>query len=172
VSQTVEVPIGGTLTIDVTGRGQPVLQLVRRYNVAEAEAKAASAFKIDVNYNTTDVAVNDTITIDATVEFTPPSQVQAGMVVVDISVPTGFAPVTASLDALKSRPKLKRYDVAGRKVVFYLEDMAPGERVTLSFKAVALYPVKAQPVTSQAYSYYSPELKGESLGKAVTVGGR
>ena len=172
VMQSVDVPLGGTLVVDVTGKGQPVLQLVRRYNVAEAEAKPASAFRIDVNYNTTQVEVNDTITIEATVEFAPPTPMQAGMVVLDIAVPTGFAPVPESLDALKGRPKFKRYDIAGRKVVIYLEDMTPGERLTLAFKARALYPVRAQPVTSQAYSYYNPDMKGESLGKAVVVGGR
>jgi hypothetical protein len=33
----------------------------------------------------------------------------------------------------------------------------------------ALYPVKAKGVVSQAYSYYKPEIRGETLGKEVTV---
>jgi hypothetical protein len=47
--------------------------------------------------------------------------------------------------------------------------MLAGDRISLSFKAQALYPVKAKGVTSQAYSYYKPEIRGESLGQAVTV---
>ena len=94
------------------------------------------------------------------------------MVVLDVSVPTGFAPVAETLDtAVSQQSKLKRYEVAGRKVIFYIENMLPGEQISLSFRARALYPVRAQAVTSQVYSYYRPEWKGESLGGAIVVGG-
>ena len=75
------------------------------------------------------MAVNDLITVDASVAFNPPEPLKAGMVVVDVSVPTGFAPVDESLKRLLDAPKMKRYDVAGRKVIFYIEDMAPGESI-------------------------------------------
>ena len=39
----------------------------------------------------------------------------------------------------------------------------------LNFKVKALYPVKAKGVVSQAYSYYKPEIRGETLGQEVTV---
>ena len=35
----------------------------------------------------------------------------------------------------------------------------------------ALYPVKAKGVTSQAYSYYKPDWRGETLGSAISVSG-
>jgi CD109 antigen len=115
--------------------------------------------------------VNDTIDISTTVKFTPPTPMEAGMVVLDIAVPTGFAPVEESIVAMKNKePKLKRHDVAGRKVILYIEDMSPNETLSFTFQARALYPVKAQAVTSQAYSYYNPELKGESLGGEIVVG--
>ncbi len=66
------------------------------------------------------------------------------MVVLDVSVPTGFAAVEDSLARLLEKPKVKRYDVAGRKVIVYLEDMNPGEKVTFSFQALALYPVRGE----------------------------
>ena len=69
----------------------------------------------------------------------------------------------------KQQPKVKRYDVAGRKVIIYIEDMMPNDQLGFSFEARALYPVRAQAVASQAYSYYRPEWKGESLGGAVVV---
>ena len=53
------------------------------------------------------------------------------MVVVDISVPTGFAAVDESLAKLLEQHKIKRYDVAGRKVIVYIEDMDPGDTVSL-----------------------------------------
>ncbi len=182
VLQTVELPIAGagaggpagppdgSLTVDVKGKGQVVVQSVRRFNVPDPQKKAESAFQIQVDYGVGQIEVNDLIDVSASVKFTPPEPMQAGMVVVDVAVPTGFTPVTETLDALaKAQPKIKRYDVAGRKVIVYLEDMVPGDEAKFSFKARALYPVKAQAVTSQAYAYYRPEWKGESLGGAVEV---
>jgi CD109 antigen len=92
------------------------------------------------------------------------------MLVVDISVPTGFAADTASIEAMmSSQPLFKRYDIAGRKVIFYIEDLKAGDSLSFSFKVKALYPVKAKGVTSQAYAYYQPGYRGESLSQNITV---
>jgi len=32
-----------------------------------------------------------------------------------------------------------------------------------------MYPVKAKGVSSQAYSYYKPEIRGETLGQGMVV---
>ena len=50
-----------------------------------------------------------------------------------------------------------------------MENMKPGEKIAFDFQVKALYPVKAKGVTSTAYSYYKPDIKGETLGAAVTV---
>ena len=170
VLQVVELPVGDNVSVEARGRGQVVGQAVRRFNLPEPQRKEASAFQIKVDYGTDKVEVNDTINISATVKFTPPERVEAGMVVLDVAVPTGFAPVPESLTAMhKQQPKLKRHDVAGRKVILYIDDMAPDEQLTFSFQARALYPVKAQAVTSSVYSYYRPEWKGESLGGQIVA---
>ncbi len=181
VLQTIELPadiVGAagasaasrSISVDVEGKGQVVMQSVLRYNVPDPRKKAESAFQIQVSYGAGQIEVNDLIDVSARVKFAPPEPMEAGMVVVDVAVPTGFVPVADSLDALlKTQPKVKRYDLAGRKVIIYLEDMTPGDEVALSFKAQALYPVKAQAVTSDAYAYYRPEWRGESLGGALEV---
>jgi CD109 antigen len=170
VLQVVDVPVGGQLSVAVQGKGQVVLQTVRRFNVPDAEARDRSAFEIDVRYGTEEVAVNDLITVDVSVRFTPPEPIQAGMVVLDIAVPTGFAPETETIETLvRKQARIKRFEAAGRKVIFYIEDMAPDEQIRFAFQARALYPVRAQAVTSQAYAYYKPDLRGESLGGALVV---
>jgi CD109 antigen len=171
VVQIVELPGAvGALTLATSGQGQPVAQVVRRFNLPAAEVAVTSAFALDVRYGAEEVATNDLLTVTATVRFTPPTPQLAGMVVLDVAVPTGFAPETASIEALAGRtPKLKRWDIAGRKVIFYIEEMGPDEALTLTFQARALYPVRAQAVASQAYAYYRPEWRGESLGGKVVV---
>jgi CD109 antigen len=87
-----------------------------------------------------------------------------------VSIPTGFAPVTGSIAAIvEMEDNIKRYEIAGRKVIFYIENMFPGDRVSFDFQVKALYPVKAKSVSSQAYSYYKPEIRGETLSQELSV---
>jgi CD109 antigen len=171
VLQTLEVPLDAQVQVEAAGKGQVVVQAVTRFNLPEAE-KEQDVFDIDVDYGTEQVEVDDLITVAVNVRFAPPIPVEAGMVVLDVSVPTGFAPVRESIDAVvEINAQIKRYEVAGRKVIFYIENMKPGQSVSFNFKGKALYPVKAKGVASQAYSYYRPEWKGEVLGRDISVGG-
>jgi len=171
VLQIVDLPAGAPIDVQAEGKGEVVIQQVTRFNVPAAEEQEG-VFKIDVDYGTGQVEVNDTITVDASVQFNPPVPLKAGMVVVDISVPTGFAPVVESIEAaVAAEPKMKRYDVAGRKVIFYIEDMEPGDSISFSFQAKALYPVRAKGVVSDAYSYYKPQWRGETLSGDMAVAG-
>jgi CD109 antigen len=174
VLQTVAVPANTSINMTVTGTGNAIGQVVRRYNIPQVDTPVAQqTLKIGVNYDTTDVAVNDLVKVNVSLAFNPLPEAnvkEAGMIVVDVSVPTGFDPVVDSLIAITNQiPNIKRYDVAGRKVIFYVENMKPGQQIAFSFQVKALYPVKAKGVTSDAYSYYTPDIKGETLGPAVTV---
>ena len=170
VMQVVQVPLGDTLSIATEGRGNAVLQSVLRYNVPETRTGVQDVFDITVDYGTDHVEVDDLISVSATVTFTPPGPIQAGMVVLDVAVPTGFEPVRETIATLvEETAKLKRFEIAGRKVILYIEDMNPGETISLEFQALAKYPVRAMEVVSQVYSYYRPELRAESLGGAMSV---
>jgi CD109 antigen len=174
VLQIVEVPVNAQIEMTVAGKGDAIGQVVRRFNEPAADTEpAAQMLKIDVQYDTTEVEVNDLVKVSVNVAFNPLPELkisEAGMIVLDVSVPTGFTPVTDSIIAVtKKLPNIKRYDIAGRKVIFYVENMKPGESIAFYFQVKAQYPVKAKGVTSTAYSYYKPDIKGESLGAAVTV---
>ncbi len=166
-----EVPTGADVEVSGAGRGEVVVQAVRRFNTPEVETVGRPVFDVAVDYGAGNVEVDDLITVSANVTFNPPETVEAGMVVLDVSIPTGFGPVIESLRRMaESEPRVKRRDVAGRKVIIYIEDMAAGETLTLEFQARALFPVRAEPVTSSVYSYYRPEWRGQSLGGAMNVG--
>ena len=170
ILQVVEVPAGGTLSIETTGTGQVMGQAVRRYNLPESGAIERPIFDLTVEYSADEIEVDDTLDITATITYTPPEMLGAGMVVLDIAIPTGFAPVESTIDALvESDPLLKRWDLAGRKVIFYIEDIQPGQTLTLTFEAHALYPVRAEAVASRVYAYYKPAWAGESLGRKLAV---
>jgi len=170
VLQVLAIPAGDTVTITTSGEGEAIAQIVTRYNLPAAERPEEDILKIDVAYDAAEVSVNDLITISVDVSFNPPVPMEAGMTVLDISIPTGFAPVTESIEALVAKEdKMKRYDVAGRKVIFYIEDMLPGDTLDFSFQARAMYPVRAKGVASKAYSYYQPEISGETLSSDIVV---
>ncbi len=173
VVQILDVPIGRSLRMSAEGSGEVLAQVVRRFNRPEVDRPQTEMFRIDVGYSTDRIEVDDLITVTAEVEFTPPVRLEAGMVLLDVSIPTGFAPVAETVKALvEEDPRIKRYEVAGRKVILYIEDLLPDRPMRMQFEAVALYPVRAQPVVSQVYSYYTPGWKGESLGRSVTVDSR
>ena len=174
VLQMVDVPVNAQITMTVTGKGDAIAQVVRRFNEPVVDtAPAAQMLQIDVNYDTTEVEVNDPVKVSVNLAFNPLPELnisEAGMIVVDVSVPTGFEPVTDSIIAITQKmANIKRYDIAGRKVIFYVENMKPGDKISFDFQVKALYPVKAKGVTSTAYSYYQPDIKGETLGAPVTV---
>ncbi len=170
VLQIVQAPLGGIVTASAAGEGDAVVQSVLRYNMPEHHTEIPDVFDITVDYGTDHVEVDDLITISVSVVFSPPTRIEAGMVVLDVSVPTGFEPVREKIAALvEENVNLKRYEIAGRKVILYIEDMVPNERVSLEFQARAKYPVRAKDVVSQVYSYYRPEHRGETLAGAMTV---
>ncbi len=173
VLQIVEVPVNSQIEMTVNGNGDAIGQVVRRFNLPAVDTTTEPILKIDVKYDTTEVEVNDEVKVSVSLTFNPPQTLniaEAGMIVMDISVPTGFAPVTDSIVAITEKMEnIKRYDIAGRKVIFYVENMKPGQQISFNFQVKALYPVKAKGVTSTAYSYYKPDIKGETLGQAVIV---
>ena len=174
VLQIVELPDGADLQVSAAGSGRVVAQVVQRFNMPEVERPAVEMFRIDVEYSADHVAVDDLIEVSARFSFTPPESTRpapdAGMVVLDVAIPTGFVPVIETVERLvEDHERVKRYEVAGRKVILYLEDLLPGEELELHFDAMARYPVRAQPVTSRTYSYYTPHWRAETLGASVTV---
>jgi CD109 antigen len=163
------MPVDERIEISATGKGEAIAQIVRRFNIPDADT-GISIMTIDVDYDVTEVEVNDLVTVSVDLAFNPPEPMEAGMVVADVSIPTGFTAVTDTItEAVASEAKLKRYEIAGRKVIFYIENMFPGDRVAFSFQVKATYPVKAKGVSSEVYSYYKPDIRGETLGTEVTV---
>ena len=170
VLQVIQLPLGKEISVTAEGRGDAVLQSVLRYNMPQRPAETREVFDLAVDYSADHVEVDDLITITASVRFNPPRPIEAGMVVLDVAVPTGFDPVRPTVEALVERnDKVKRFEVAGRKVILYIEDMAPGERLRFEFQARARYPVRALETVSEVYSYYRPEHRGETLAGAMTV---
>jgi CD109 antigen len=173
VLQVVEMPELASVTITARGKGEITAQAVRRCNLPKPEAPADGAFQLSIAHGAAEMAVDDLVTITATTRFTPPLAAAAGMVALEVALPTGLAAEADALTALAQREKrLRRWDLAGRKVILYIEDMQPNQEISLRFQARALYPVRAQSVVSRVFAYYRPEWRGEAAGPSVVINRR
>ena len=121
------------------------------------------------NYIMFYVEVDDIVNVTAIVRYFG-SPGDSGMMIVDIGVPTGFAPVSESLDALVDANLVSKVEVAGRKVILYVDGLTGGEERSLTFQVIARFPVRAVVPDSKAYVYYEPDIRAEDAGEEITVG--
>jgi CD109 antigen len=168
VLQTAELPLESAIELGATGSGDVRFQLVRRFNVLLADDCIGTDMALDVEYDADHVEVDDIVNVTATVRYFG-LKGATGMMIVDIGVPTGFATVGASLDALVTDGTVTRFEVAGRKVIFYLDGLTQGEQRSFSFQVKARFPVRAVVPDSQAYSYYEPDVRAEAEGPEIVV---
>ncbi|MBN2488819.1 MAG: alpha-2-macroglobulin [Methanosarcinaceae archaeon] len=176
VLQIVEVPEGAdTVRLELEGSGEVNYQMVKKFNEILPDVVVHEEIELDVVYDATDVSVNDIVNVRARVKYNGMPGIggfvvnSSGMMIVDIAVPTGFSPVTSSLDALKDDGTITRYEIAGRKVVLYINELAVGQELDFTLQVKALFPVKAIIPDSRAYSYYNPEVKAEVKGVDIVV---
>ena len=177
VLQTVQTPLGEVIAVTAVGKGDAVLQSVRppvRPSSGTTSPSAGQRSRTSSTSPSTTALITWRSTTSSRSQRRSLSPLQlhskAGMVVLDVAMPTGFEPVRETVgEFVEENANLKRFEIAGRKVILYIEDMLPGETVSFGFQARAKYPVRAKEVVSQVYSYYRPEHRGETLGGAMTV---
>jgi CD109 antigen len=169
VLQTAELPLQQVIELEAQGTGEVRYQLVRRFNVLLSDQAVNKDMALEVKYDADHVEVDDIVNVTATVRYTGLKS-STGMMVVDIGVPTGFDTVQESLDALVTQGKVTKFDVAGRKVIFYLDGLTPREERSFTFQVKARFPVRAIIPDSKAYSYYEPDIRAEATGKEIAVG--
>lgn len=183
VLQQVELPLGDLIELRAEGNGKVSYQLVRKYNELLPEEIPTDSVDLEITYSADHVEVDDIVDVTVVVHFadpelleegelegeTPDPEHASGMLLLDVGVPTGFAPVNASLTALMEAGLIKRYEVAGRKIILYIENMNSGQDVTLAYQLVARFPVRALTPDSYAYCYYKPEIRDEVKGHEITI---
>jgi hypothetical protein len=143
-------------------------QLTFRYHVpGAAPADKPQPLAVEVTYDRTDLAVNDTLTATATVLNR--TDQTAPMVILDLPIPAGFAVATSDLDRLVAERKIDRYQTTPRAVIVYLRSLAPDRSLTLRYSLQATMPVKVAVPPAQAYQYYDPSKRGVGTPRRLTV---
>jgi uncharacterized protein YfaS (alpha-2-macroglobulin family) len=119
---------------------------------------------LDVTWDRTNLTVDDTATVRASVS---PGEGTVGMAIVDLPVPPGFEVDSGSLERLRERGAISRYETAGQQVILYLEDVE--ERRSLEVVYRATQPVEASTGGAEAYDYYNPGDRASADPRTVTV---
>jgi CD109 antigen len=169
VLQTVELPQGAERAVlSLSGRGEVTYQLVRKFNVILPDIPVIRDIQLHVTYDATQVAVDDIVNVTTGVRYVGEAA-STGMLIIDIAVPTGFTPVLSSIDSLREKDIISRYEIAGRKIIIYVDDLPRGEELSFTIQVRAIFPVRAVIPDSRAYSYYNPEISAESRGGSMVV---
>ena len=169
VLQIAELPVGSDIELSATGSGEARFQLVRIFNVFLRDDCISNDMTLEVTYDADHVEIDDIVNVTAAVRYFG-LEGASGMMIVDVGVPTGFSPVEESLAALVDAKKVSRFEIAGRKVILYVDGLAPGEKRTFTFQFKARFPVRAIVPDSKAYLYYQPQIRAECAGPKITAG--
>ncbi|XP_063601516.1 alpha-2-macroglobulin-like protein 1 [Penaeus indicus] len=157
LQQQVSLPEFPTyVKITMEGQGCAVMQAVLRYNVPNAEPSDAFSLKVDAdNAPRRDCKRKR---IRACAAYLLPDG-ESNMAVIEVNLISGFIPVKDDLRAVLWRnPKVvKRYEVDGSKVSFYIEEFT-AEEVCVTFNVLREVKVEnVKPGTVVVYDYYEPE---------------
>ena len=144
--------------IDVEGGSSLMYQVATSYYLpwdqVLPEPQTEELIDIDLAYDRTALAVNDTVTVDVGVRLNREGVVK--MALIDLGVPPGFTVLTEDLSRLVEQGLIARYELTGRQIIIYLEDFASGQPLRFNYRLRARFPMRAQTPPSVAYDYYNP----------------
>ncbi len=154
-----EIPLDGRqVLLKSEGRGNVGYQVTLRYHVPGRDLPRSPDLEFEVFYETAHVEVDDIV--DVLVRMTYKGRkLRTAMIIADVAIPTGFESVRSSLDRLVKLKLVERYEIAGRKHIFYIEGLDAFEELSFDFQIKALYPVRSEAGISQVYEYYDAAVR-------------
>jgi uncharacterized protein YfaS (alpha-2-macroglobulin family) len=117
-------------------------------------AQDGEAMTIDLAYDRTDLAMNDEVTVSVEVRLNREGILKLGLV--DLGVPPGFTVLAEDLSRFVEVGTIARYEVTGRQIIVYVEDLTSGVPLRFQYRLRARFPMRAQTPASMAYDYYNP----------------
>lgn len=161
------------VALEMSGQGSLSYQVTGIYYlpwaVAPRQAEPQGLLAIEVAYDRTTLEVDDVATVNVRARLT-----QAGvarMVLLDLGVPPGFAVQTDDLSALVEKGVIARYEVTGRQIIVYVENLSSQAVLGFSYRLKARFPLRAKTQQYSGYDYYNPDQRTTVQPTLVTVQG-
>jgi alpha-2-macroglobulin-like protein len=157
------------VTLAFEGKGSMMYQVVGRCFMPYAKEirPADEAVSIRVDYDRTQLAVEDILTATATVTSNRPGL--AKMIIIDLGLPPGFTLLPDQLNRMVESKDIEKYSTTGRQVIIYLRELAQGKPVTVKYQLMAKYPLKAKTAKAVVYEYYNPDVRAETAPVELVV---
>ncbi|HMC12460.1 MAG TPA: hypothetical protein VKH44_14265, partial [Pirellulaceae bacterium] len=163
----------GDNQVDVVMKGESGLMyqiLSRHYMPWQKVAPPAVKKKvvdIDVTYDRTKLAANDTLHAKATLKYA--GEVPTFNVIVDLGIAPGFTVDAGEFADMVAAKKIAKFSVTSRQVTLYIGDVKPGDVLTFDYNLKAKYPLRVQAPGATAWEYYTPANRAESRPVEITV---
>jgi uncharacterized protein YfaS (alpha-2-macroglobulin family) len=160
-----------SVSLAFEGSGGLAYQVVGRYFTPWDEKPAAEPLSIDISYDRTKLARNDTAT--ATVKVRNNLDKTANMVMVDLGIPPGFDLLTEDLQAFQEKTAgtkagaLEKFSLTATQAILYFNALSPHQNVALEYRLRAKYPIRARTFQSRVYEYYDPDVS--SIARPVQL---
>ena len=148
-----------TVGISFAGEGKMSYNLVATHHIpwAVAGEDPLGPLSIDVAYDKTSIAVNDTVMATVTVQNNTAAALN--MVLVTLGIPPGFVVEPEGLQPYIEDGLLSKYETTGNQLTLYVFELTPNVTETISYRLRATMPVKASDGGAEAWPYYEPEQK-------------
>lgn len=161
-------PVGANdVTVAFEGEGTLMYQIVWTHWVPGQATPPTGPLEIEVAYDKTTLAVNDLVGVTARV--TNVSLAPAPMVIVDLGLPPGFSLVADDLAQAVSDLKIQKFETTDRQIIVYVDAIAAGATLELTYQLQAKYPLKVQCPSSSTTLYYDESSRASAACDPLTV---
>ncbi len=161
-----------TVSLDLAGQGSLMYQVTAIYYLpwteAPPEPEPVGLMEVDVSYDRTSLAVDDVVTVAVRARLT--REGLARMVLLDLGIPPGFSVLAEDLTALVEKGLIARYDLTGRQIIIYIENLSSEQTVAFTYRLRARFPMRVKTQPGAAYDYYNPEERSVLTPTVMTVG--
>ena len=155
-------PGENAFSFHVAGTGNLMYQVMAEYwlpwDKVPPEYLANAEMAVEVFYDRTRLAVNEVVAARARIVLR--NNVPAMSVLVEVGVPPGFTVDTADLEQLVADGAIRRYELSGQDLYFYLEDIQPRQVIEIPYHMRSRFALKAVAPGASAYDYYNPSVQG------------
>ncbi len=159
----------GQIVLEYAGEGELSYQLVtEEYLPWDTFGQTYERLYLDVAYDSTNISLTDHITASVAVRFNGPEDVMR-MALLDLRAPVGFSFERTDLDQLVEGGVASMYEVKGRQVVVYLENLNKDENISFSYRLKADMPLKATLQGVKIYDMYEETTVVELPGTHIEV---
>jgi len=157
------------------GTGSLTYQVVARSYVPWEAKQESEPLSIDIAYDRTKLAQNDTVV--ATARIRSNMTKTANMVMVDLGIPPGFELESEDLQQYQETSaglkdgRLEKFNLTATQAILYFNALAPQSEIAIRFRLRAKYPIRARSFESRVYEYYDPAVSAIAKPAEFEVSG-